>query len=763
MAKILIVDDNASVRLALQTNLPYLGYDVVGAAANAVEAFDFARLLKPDLVLMDIVMPGELDGIDAAKKIRAELDIPVIFLSGFSDDRFIDRAKCAEPFGYLVKPYSEDELKAAIEVALHKKAQESKLLDSVSQYRTMTEAIPHIFWLATGDYSRMLYVSSSYEQRWGRSCEELYRNPLDFLESVHPDDRRSVLESLEQQKSGNVTEKLYRIISPEGAIRWIRDCAFPIKGNDGTVSRIAGITEDITEHRQAEEALRAGEARYRQIVETAAEGIWLVDAEWKTTFVNMRMEKMLGCEPDEMLGQHVTEFMDEEGRRLARDLRGWRNQGVREIHEFKLLRQDGKHLWVSVATNPIMDESGQFAGALGMVTDITERKREAEEKAKLEAHLRQAQKLEAIGTLAGGIAHDFNNILAAILGYAEMALEDIPEGSPARHDLNQILRATHRATDLVKQILAVSRHRDMQERQPVEIGIIIREALKLLRATLPTTIELRQDIPKKTGTILGDPTQLHQVVVNLCTNAAHAMREHGGILEVRLANGELDADDGGFSKVLAQGAFVRLTVSDTGHGMDAATLERIFDPYFTTKTVGEGSGLGLAVVQAIVKRHEGEIAVRSEPGKGTVFDISFPRTDSGHERTSPELEPIPRGSERVLFIDDEEVLVGLGEKMLRQLGYTVTVRQSSLEAITLFRAQPEAFDLVITDYTMPQMTGAELASEILRVRPDIPIILCTGYSEMITEGEAKKRGIRAFVMKPLSRRSLAEVIRKVLD
>jgi CheY-like chemotaxis protein len=285
----------------------------------------------------------------------------------------------------------------------------------------------------------------------------------------------------------------------------------------------------------------------------------------------------------------------------------------------------------------------------------------------------------------------------------------------------------------------------------------------MLRATLPTTIELRQDIPDASGAILGDPTQIHQVVVNLCTNSAHAMREHGGVLQVALAAVELNADMAGMAPHLKPGPHVKLAVRDSGHGMDSATVERIFDPYFTTKGVGEGSGLGLAVVHGIVKRHEGAIAVQSEPGEGTGFHIFLPRIETGQERENDGPEPIPRGTERILFVDDEEALVTMVEKILWQLGYKVTTRQDSLEAIDLFRSDPDAFDLIITDYTMPRMTGVELALEMMRIRSDIPIVLCTGFSEMITEEETKTLGIREFALKPLSRRNIAEVIRRVLD
>jgi CheY-like chemotaxis protein len=371
--------------------------------------------------------------------------------------------------------------------------------------------------------------------------------------------------------------------------------------------------------------------------------------------------------------------------------------------------------------------------------------------------------MEAIGTLAGGIAHDFNNILSAIMGYTELAEVHALEGTELRKHLLQVLKATRRAKDLVSHILAFSRHGDAQEIRPVAVAPIIKEALKLMRASLPSTVQIRKNISSEAGAIMGDPTQIHQVLMNLCTNAAHAMREQGGTLDVRLNTMELDTRMARTYAELKEGVYVRLTVKDTGHGMNPASLERIFDPYFTTKGVGEGTGLGLAVVHGIVKSHGGAIAIQSEPGKGTVFEILFPRIDFGQEKSTNAQGPVPKGTERILFVDDENALAELGQMILSPLGYEVTTTMSSLEALELFRSQPAAFDLVVTDMTMPKMTGVGLASEMLRIRPDLPIILCTGHSDEITEDRAKDIGIRAFVMKPLSRRNLAEVIRKILD
>ncbi|NVM57215.1 MAG: response regulator [Desulfobacterales bacterium] len=391
--------------------------------------------------------------------------------------------------------------------------------------------------------------------------------------------------------------------------------------------------------------------------------------------------------------------------------------------------------------------------------------RESEEKYRLvETCRRQSQKMEAIGTLAGGIAHDFNNILAAVLGYVELAKDDVPEGSPAQASLEEVFRAANRAKGLVKQILAFSRQRE-QERKPLQVSPIVKEALKLLRASLPTTIEIRQYIKTESGTVLADPTDLHQMLMNLCTNAAYAMRNKVGMLEVSLVDVDLPLEVVGQAHPshLPPGAYLRLSVKDTGHGMERSVIERIFDPFFTTKERGEGTGIGLAAVHGIVESHGGGITVDSEPGKGATFKVFLPRLETGVTPETEILAPIYVGNERILFVDDEQTLVNMGRPMLERLGYKVVASSSSIEALEIFRADPDRFDLVITDETMPHMTGARLAKELIRIRPDIPIILCTGFSEVMTADKAMAIGIQEFVMKPIVRREMAETIRRVLD
>ncbi|MDY7031238.1 MAG: ATP-binding protein [Thermodesulfobacteriota bacterium] len=420
----------------------------------------------------------------------------------------------------------------------------------------------------------------------------------------------------------------------------------------------------------------------------------------------------------------------------------------------------GKGENVEIVPVDSKDEIGKLAMAFN---DMSQSLKEREfEKQRLEEQLRHAQKMEAIGTLAGGIAHDFNNILGGIMGYIELIAMDAPKGTSLEHNLNEMMKASRRAADMIKQILAFSRQ-DQKERSPIHIELIVREALRMLRASLPSTIEIHHDIKRDLPSVLSDPTQIHQIMMNLCTNAAHAMRDNNGLLEVSLSKVNIDAATAAQHPDLTSREYMRLTVSDTGCGMEPATIERIFEPYFTTKRPGEGTGMGLAVVHGIVKDNEGAIFVHSEVEEGTTFQIFLPTTERVINEEPVEIEDVPTGNERILFVDDETALVDISQQMLGRFGYEVVTDTSSVEALAIFQADPYKFDLVITDMTMPKMTGAELAKRIMEIRPDMPIILCTGFSEIISEERAKGIGIREFVMKPMIGREMAKLIRNVLD
>jgi len=370
--------------------------------------------------------------------------------------------------------------------------------------------------------------------------------------------------------------------------------------------------------------------------------------------------------------------------------------------------------------------------------------------------------MEAIGTLAGGIAHDFNNILGAILGYTELAREYSFQFPAITHNLDEVIKAGHRAKELVKQILAFSRRADT-ERIPIQPAGVIKEAVKMLRPSLPTTIEINLNIDSETGAVLADPTQLHQIMMNLSTNAFHAMEHTGGKLDISLKETALSAADLVKEPGVKAGNFVQLSIHDSGPGIDPEIRDKIFDPYFTTKEAGKGTGMGLSVVHGIVKSYGGIISIECEPGKGTTANVFLPVIGLDAALETDDADPIPGGSERILFIDDEEVLTNLNKIILEQLGYKVTISSNSRQALQIFQDQPDQFDLIITDQTMPGMTGAELAARMLRIRPDLPIILCTGYSSIISKEKTRSIGIKSLVDKPLVIKDIAKLIREVLN
>ena len=516
------------------------------------------------------------------------------------------------------------------------------------------------------------------------------------------------------------------------------------------------------ERRCAEQALRESEASLRSIFRAAPVGIGMV-TDRVLRQVNDYICEMTGYSRNELVDQNARILYPtrEEYERVGREKYVLiREQGTGSI-ETCWQRKDGKVIDVLLSSTPL-DPADWSIGVTFTALDITERKRAERERASLEEKLRISQKMEAIGTLAGGIAHDFNNILSAIIGYAELADIDTRRESPVASSLAQILKAAFRARDLVRQILMFSRQSEVQF-GPLQVNLIIKETLKLLRASLPATIQVRQDLGDR-GKILGDPTQVHQVVMNLCTNAYQAMSAEGGLLDISLSSVDINAGHLVQGETLQPGQYLKLSVRDTGHGIEPEILHRIFEPYYTTREKGAGTGLGLAVVHGIVKNHHGAIQASSQVGVGSTFDVYFPKVEdySVESEAEPE-EPVRGGNECILFVDDEPALEELGGRLLSGLGYEVVTRSSAWEALQLFKAKTMAFDLVITDMTMPQLTGEKLALEILRIRPEMPIILCTGFSEQINNERARSLGIRALVMKPFLKNEMARTIRRVLD
>lgn len=502
---------------------------------------------------------------------------------------------------------------------------------------------------------------------------------------------------------------------------------------------------------KAEEALKESEELYRTLSERSFANVWVVQ-DGRFRLVNDNTIKTLGYVAEEIIGQRSLQFVHEEDRERVKSCSLAMIEGLRSYpYEYRMATSGGDYRWMLETVTAI--HYGGRSAVLGTALDVTERKKAEEERVMLESQLHQAQKMEAIGVLAGGIAHDFNNILTGISGYSELALRFLAEQTRERRYLEQVLRGCDRAKDLVNRILMFSRQGE-QASQPIGIRPIIKEVVKLLRASLPSTIDIRLDLEAEEDTVLSDPTQIHQILMNLCTNAAHAMNGKGGLMTIRLRSCDYSPQTP---------RHVELSVQDTGHGISPAIIDRIFDPFFTTKEVGKGTGMGLSVVHGIVKSHGGQIQVESVVGKGSTFRIIFPlATGALAEDPQENAGNLPCGDERILWVDDEETLAEMGKAMLSGLGYEVTAVSSSPAAADLFRRDPDRFDMVITDMTMPKMTGIQLAGRIREIRSDIPIIICSGFSEEITPESLAASGIREFVKKPFSLEKIAVTIRRIL-
>jgi len=479
--------------------------------------------------------------------------------------------------------------------------------------------------------------------------------------------------------------------------------------------------------------------------------------------VNQTTCNLLGYQERELLGQPANKIFSKKLFSNGPPPKGLIKENFIKNIESTILSKEGRKIPIIFSASAMLDRNDELQGVVCMVQDITERKKAEKEKEMLIGSLKQSEKMEAIGALAGGIAHDFNNILTSIIGFTEITMEQFPPRSETYINLKNVLNSGLRAKDLVNQILTFSRKVEQKDSAIIPFASTIRKELKLIRQIIPSTIEIRQNLDENSVAVKGDLAQIQQMIMNLCINAEHAMREKGGVLEVNLKSVHLDAHFAKSHPSLKEGDYAKLSIRDTGHGMSPSTMERIFDPFYTTKIVGEGTGMGLSSVHGIVSGHEGEIMVQSELGKGTTFDIYLPKLKNIATKEKPQSLDFPGGNENILLVDDEEILVRFGQRLLEGLGYEVVSKTSSIEALEIFKKYPQKFDLVITDQTMPNMTGDVLARELMKIRPEIPVILCTGFSNTISKGEAQTLGIREFIMKPFVKHDMAQLVRKVLD
>ena len=633
---------------------------------------------------------------------------------------------------------------------------ETALRESDKRYKSLANNLNvGVYRNSVGPKGKFLEANSAIIDMFGYDNRDEFLNVAVSDLYLNPDSRneynRKILEN------GAVRNEELQLIRKNGTVFTGSVSAVVVKDGKGNVQYYDGIIEDITERKRAETALRESEEKYRTVLEANPDPVVLSDIEGKVIYFNPAFTRVFGWDLKEQFGKKMDAFVPEEAWQktammIEKVLVGETFSGI----ETSRYNKYGKIVPVSISGAVYRDQGGNPVGSVINLRDISGQK-------KMEAQLQQAQKMEAIGTLAGGIAHDFNNMLVPLVGYSELLKAEMPTDSPLHGYVDEIIHVYERLKDLVRQILTFSRQSD-QNLMPIKLQTIVKAALKLLRSSIPTIIDIQQDIGKECGVVIADATQMHQIVMNLATNSYHSMEDTGGQLSISLYQIHLET---GESKRLGlvSGQYAHLTVADTGVGIDEEVLDKIFDPYFTTKEIGKGTGLGLSVVQGIVKSCNGNIHVDSKPGVGTCVHVYLPVVD--HKGVAPRTEDdfisIKGGSEKILLVDDEEVIVRIEKEILERLGYSVTTRMGSVDALEAFKANADAFDLVVTDMTMPNMTGVQLAAKLKQIRPDIPIVLCTGFSYQINKEKSQEMGIQGFIMKPVIMKDMASIIRKVLD
>ncbi|HOM28539.1 MAG TPA: PAS domain S-box protein [Deltaproteobacteria bacterium] len=636
------------------------------------------------------------------------------------------------------------------------KRMETQLKESEERARLYLEHASDLIFVVDRQ-GRITTISPRVEGVIGYCARELLNKNVRELDILADGYIRKAIEQVKRVLDGQrIQSSLYEVIAKDGVSRYVEVSMAPLTLGEER-SHVICVARDVTDRKSMEETLKRIETRYREFLEEIEDGYFEVNLNGDFTFFNSVMCRILGYPQEMMLGMNYRRFMDEA---TAEKVFSAFNQVYRtgepaKGFEWSLIKNDGTACHVETTVALMRGEDGMPSGFRGTVRDVTEQKR-------LEAHLHQAQKMEALGTLAGGIAHDFNNILSGILGYAELALMDSGADEWVSHRIGQIVKACQRAKSLVNQILSFSRRGEATIR-PVILKNEVEEALKLIRASIPSNIEIRTALGAAEEIVHADPARIHQIVVNLCTNAYHAVKQTGGLIEVRLsvAGGPVAGCAAG--EGLDGARYVELVVEDSGCGMNQDTLERIFDPYFTTKPKGEGTGLGLAIVHTIVRDMGGAIRVSSIPGKGSSFHVYLPsHTGCVREKVFPTKAPTG-GNEHVLVVDDERAIVDITSQMLKRLGYRVTAFMDSVEALEHFRRSKEGYDVVITDLTMPKMNGDLLAEQIVSIRPDIPVILCTGYSSEVSRERVLRAGVTEVLAKPVSLDLLAQSVRNVLD
>ena len=637
---------------------------------------------------------------------------------------------------------------------------EENLRKSEERFREMAEHIREAFWLYDWEKRKVIYISPAYEVIWGRSIEDLYKRDDEWDESVHPDDLEYARDSFERIiQTGGGEQREYRIVHPDGSVRWVSDRGFAIKNKAGQVVRIAGIAEDITDRKQSEVALRESEERFRELAELMPETVFEVDLEGKLTFVNRNAFNNFGyTQQDLKKGLKSFDMIIPKDRERAQDnvtkiLTGEKSG----INEYTALRKDGSIFPVMIHSAPIFKE-GKPVGLRGFMVDITDRKKAEEERRKLEVQFQQAQRFEALGTLAGGIAHDFNNLLMNIQGNTSLMLFEIEGTHPFFEPLKKIEKQVKSGAQLTRQMLGYARKGKFNVKS-VDLNQIVDESADTFGRTRKE-ITIYREFDNDLFPVEADQGQIEQVLLNLYVNAADAMPGGGKLILKTKNETHLNIKSNHYDP--RPGKYVQLTITDSGTGIDNQTLERIFDPFFTTKGMGRGTGLGLASVYGIIKSHDGYIDVTSEKGHGTTFTIFLPASENDVEGTADTAAKLIKGSGTLLVVDDEELVLKVGVNMLEKLGYTVLGAKNGTEAVDIFKANKDKIQMVILDIIMPDMGGGEVYDKIKAINPEVKVLLSSGYSVDGQAIELLERGCDGFMQKPFTMEELSGKITQIM-
>ena len=758
-AHILIVEDERIVARDLAGTLEKLGYAVSGVVASGEDAVEHATRERPDLVLMDIVLAGEMNGVDAAMAIRNQLDIPVIYLTAYADDATLQKAKVTEPFGYLIKPFEERELHTSIEMALYKHGMERKLRLSERWLSTTLRSIGDAV-IATDDRGRVKFMNGVAEGLTGwRMNEAVGRDLTEVFDIVNEDTREPTENPVARALREGVVVGLANhtiLISRDGTESPIADSAAPIREDRGEVSGVVMVFRDITEERKAQRALAEEKEKLAVTLRSIGDGVIVTDTAGDVVSLNKVAEELTGWPEKEAVGRPLGEvfrIIHERTREPAEDpvakvLHAGLVVGM--ANHTALIARDGTERNIADSGAPIRDEESRILGVVLVFRDVSESKR-------LEEEIQRVQKLESVGILAGGIAHDFNNILTAIVGNISYAKILLPAGEEARERLDEAEKASWRAKDLTQQLLTFSRG-GAPVTKPSSLPALVRDSVAFgLRGT-----NVRGDIsaPADLWTVTVDPGQMNQVFNNLVINAGQAMPD-GGTAVVRMENVTVPA---GHASLLPEGRYVRTSVRDEGVGIASEHLRKVFDPYFTTKQ--RGSGLGLAVSYSIVKSHGGAITAESELGGGATFTVYIPATDGLTREANEDDTGVIPGQGRILVMDDEEPIRRLVSKLLANLGYEVTTAPDGGTAVQIFRDAGEAgkpFDAVLLDLTVPgEMGGLEALGLMRGIDPGVKGIVSSGYSNDPVIADHQDHGFRGAVVKPFNVEELSRVVREVV-